>query len=38
MARWVCDYCGEIGQIPPGDEVEHVLCTTCGEPVLPYDQ
>ena len=38
MARWVCDYCGEIGRIPPGDEVEHVLCTTCGEPVLPYEE
>lgn len=35
MARWVCDYCGETGDVPEGDSVENVLCTTCGEPVLP---
>ena len=37
MAKWVCDYCGVIGTIPRGDLVEHVQCTTCGEPVLPYE-
>lgn len=33
MIRWVCDYCGERGTASE-DVVEHVQCTTCGEPVL----
>ncbi len=35
MATWTCDHCGETGQIPPGELVESVQCSTCGEPVLP---
>ena len=35
MALWVCDYCGETGEVPEGEFVESVQCTTCGEPVLP---
>ena len=35
MATWTCDYCGETGQVPPGQTSDNVQCPTCGEPVLP---
>lgn len=36
MQGWICDYCGERGEVPDGELVEHVQCPTCGEPVLPW--
>jgi hypothetical protein len=35
MATWTCDTCGSTGVIPSGSTSDHVLCDTCGEPVLP---
>ena len=35
MASWVCDLCGQTGDLPPGEPVERVQCAVCGEPVLP---
>lgn len=35
--RWVCDYCGNTGNVPPGQTSDHVLCPDCGEPVQPDD-
>jgi hypothetical protein len=37
MARWVCDFCGDEGEVPEGQTSDHVLCPGCGEPVLPLD-
>ena len=35
MARWTCDHCGATGEVPPGETSDQVLCSVCGEPVLP---
>ena len=37
MATWICDSCGTTGVVPPGQTSDHVLCTDCGESVLPGD-
>jgi len=35
MTRWICDFCGQAGQTPPGMTADEVLCPDCGEPVTP---